>query len=279
MALFNEFSGKFFALFHSNTEYLPYLQGGLTFLSLCGLLYYGINDPIMLLGLILSVFVYFLTGCLGVTMTFHRYYSHASFEFIRKHLAEIFSVFGSMGGTGSLIGWKTLHRPHHRYADTPRDPHSPVVHGWKILFGAYQGKFNKWSIRDAGLDVVSNPLHKFIHQYYYALLFIWSSIVLRVGDWWGLMFGFIIPVAIQIWMSNLSNYMNHVGIGDRPYKTGGRDNSHNVWWLSLLTWGEGGGHNFHHKNPRSYSFVDVNLPIWKRLLMDPTGVMIELVKK
>lgn len=239
---------------HSNTDYIPFLQflgtgfivGALLF-DVGGSLWWWFLPPV----------VYFLTGCLGITRTYHRLLAHRSFR-APKWVEYVGSVLGALGGTGSPIGWVFLHRRHHRYADTPLDPHSPVHQGVSVLFGSYKAEFNKFEVRDLILD----PFHRFIHEYYYGLLLLWGTVLTLVGGFPLLMFGFIIPATIQIWMSNLSNYFNHSNFGNRDYETD--DNSRNIPCLKWLTWGEGSGHNYHHRFPHDWKF-DEN---WKN---DPTA--------
>lgn len=190
-----------------------------------------------------SVAVYFLTGCLGVTITYHRLLSHRSF-YMPKWMEYLFSVFGALGGTGSSIGWVLIHKLHHRYSDREGDPHSPHD-GIKTLFSLYTYKINLYSAR----NLLKSRFHLFLHQYYYLILAAWAGFLLLFG-WEVLLFGFIVPVAIQIWTSNISNYGNHLW-GYRNYKT--NENSRNTWWIALITWGEG-WHNNHHARPGSYTF-------------------------
>lgn len=261
---------------HSNTAYIPFIMIVSTLITILSVVFYW-GTTTLLWGLLLAYGVYFLTGCTGITMTFHRYASHSSFRFRYKWMEYLFSVFGALGGTGSLIGWTAVHKLHHKYSDTERDPHSPIHLGWRIFLGAYNIDFNKWTVRKWIVD----PFHRIVHEYYYGWLLLWGiflSIVSWLIGWPLVLFGFIVPVAIQIWMSNLSNYFNHSGVGERPFKTTKHDYSHNVWWLSLPTWGEGGGHNFHHRYAKSYSFVDPKIGFWKRLFRDPTGLVIEAVR-
>jgi fatty-acid desaturase len=192
----------------------------------------------------LSVFVYFLTGCLGITITYHRYLSHRSFK-MPKSLEYVFSILGALGGTGSTIGWVLVHRAHHRYSDKPGDPHSPHIGGWKNLFSIYDYKINLFHAK----KLLKSKFHIFLHKYYYLILALWAAFLLVIG-WKVLLFGFIIPVAIQIWASSISNFGNHLW-GYRNFNT--NENSRNTWWIAAITWGEG-WHNNHHARPWSYTF-------------------------
>ena len=79
----------FNSLLRSNTKYFIPLQITLTLVILWALIFGGFSWYWWVFGLI----GYFVTGCLGITVTFHRYLSHKSFK-ISKWLEYIFSFFG-----------------------------------------------------------------------------------------------------------------------------------------------------------------------------------------
>ncbi len=80
--------------------------------------------------LVLAV-TYALTG-LGITVGYHRLFTHRSFKTTRSVRALV-AVLGSMAVEGPLLEWVATHRKHHRFSDHPGDPHSPHVDhapGW-----------------------------------------------------------------------------------------------------------------------------------------------------
>jgi len=193
---------------------------------------------------IASIGAYFLTGCLGVTITFHRLLSHRSFS-MPKSMEYIFSFLGAMGGTGSTIGWIAVHNAHHKHSDTDHDPHNPHIIGASMLLSKYRYIFN---LRDAK-SLIKDKFHMFLHRYYYIIMIIWAGLLCLINIKLFL-FCFIVPAFLQIWASNISNYANHL-VGYRNYNTS--DNSQNTWWVSVITWGEG-WHNNHHAEPWMYTF-------------------------
>ena len=69
-----------------------------------------------------------LTG-LGVTVGFHRLFTHRAFATSRR-CAAVFAVLGSAAIEGPVISWVADHRKHHAFSDREGDPHSPHVdHG------------------------------------------------------------------------------------------------------------------------------------------------------
>ena len=91
-------------IFRANTSYFPYIQAIATAMIVY-MLFFAPSAEWWLL----SLAVYFLTGCLGITITFHRYLTHNSFKFRYKWMEYLFTFFGAIGGTGSSIGWVAVH--------------------------------------------------------------------------------------------------------------------------------------------------------------------------
>ena len=77
----------------------------------------------------LFVVTYILTGCLGITLSFHRQLSHRSFA-TPKWLEYALAYCGVMAVQGDPIEWASSHRYHHLHTDTPLDPHSPYEGFW-----------------------------------------------------------------------------------------------------------------------------------------------------
>src|SRR5882757_3048936 len=101
------------------------------------------NRAIGPLELALMVFFYVVT-CLGVTLGYHRMFTHRAFQSSRAFRA-IIAAMGSMAVQGSVITWVADHRKHHAFTDHEGDPHSPHLSGpgfWggvKGLWHAHMG--------------------------------------------------------------------------------------------------------------------------------------------
>ena len=246
-------------IFRANTSYFPYIQAVSTATFI-----YMLFQAVPLQWWLLSIAMYFLTGCLGITITFHRYLTHKSFKFRYKWMEYLFSFFGAIGGTGSSIGWVAVHNEHHKNADQPGDPHAPHNGFWNVIIPKYDFDMNKWAVR----SLITNKFHLALHNYYYLILLVWFALLFFVGGLNVLIFAGIIPVAFQIWASVLSNYGNH-SWGYRNFTT--KEDSRNTWWLAAITWGEG-WHNNHHAKPGKWDFQ------YKWWEIDPSAWVIRLVK-
>jgi stearoyl-CoA desaturase (delta-9 desaturase) len=194
---------------------------------------------------VLSIAVYFLTGCFGMTMTYHRLLSHKSWN-----APSWYEKFGTLCGTyglvGSSIGWVAVHREHHHHTDDEKDPHSPKHKGfvsvqWLSMFEKINPKY--------ALHLIKDPFHMFLHKYYF---FIHTGIFVVLGliSPMLLVSVYLVPAAMLWNAGSFINTLTHM-MGYRNYDT--KDCSTNIWWLGYFMWGEG-WHNNHHNQPNNSTF-------------------------
>lgn len=67
----------------------------------------------------IMAFFYVFTG-FGVTIGYHRLFTHRSFETSRP-MRVLFAIAGSMAIEGSVVTWVADHRKHHAFADEDGD--------------------------------------------------------------------------------------------------------------------------------------------------------------
>ena len=79
----------------------------------------------ILFGLIL----YYPFHQLGFSIGIHKLLSHASFE-PKSWYPKLSVVIGSICFFGDPVASVVIHRLHHKYADTDKDPHSPTQGRW-----------------------------------------------------------------------------------------------------------------------------------------------------
>jgi len=212
----------------------------------------------------LAIATYFVMSCLGITITFHRFLAHRSFEWKSSWLFRVFVLFGTLAGTGSPIGWVAVHKTHHTHSDTDADPHGPHL-GWRNFVPDYDGHVNYMTVR----SLLGSPYLYFLHNYASYVIIAYWLVLWGIGGMQLVAFMGLIPQALTIIMSVVSNYFSHK-IGYRNYKTD--DHSFNNWWLALPTWGES-WHNNHHAKPARASFSE---KWWE---IDISGLLIHLLAK
>ncbi|WP_371678197.1 acyl-CoA desaturase [Streptomyces sp. NBC_01276] len=211
----------------------------------------------------LMVFMYFLT-CHGITIGFHRYFTHGSFK-AKRPLRIALAVMGSMAVEGPLVRWVADHRKHHRYSDHEGDPHSPWRFGetvpalMKGLWWAHIGWLFDEEQTDQqkyAPDLIRDPAIRRISRDFVLWTVVSLAIPPLVGglvtmSWWGaftaFLWGSLVRVALLHHVTWSINSICHA-MGKRPFRS--RDRSGNVWWLAVLSCGES-WHNLHHADPTS----------------------------
>jgi hypothetical protein len=78
--------------------------------------------------------VFYVISGMGISMGFHRYFTHSSFK-ANRGLKNALAVAGTLAIEGPVLVWVADHRRHHKYSDKEGDPHSPWRFGedWKAL--------------------------------------------------------------------------------------------------------------------------------------------------
>jgi stearoyl-CoA desaturase (delta-9 desaturase) len=220
---------------------------------------WGLSWPDLVLGL-----VAYLVAGLGVTVGFHRYFTHGSFKAVRR-LRIVLAVAGSLAVEGDVIQWVADHRRHHAYADREGDPHSPWRYGASVT-GLFKGLLfahcgwlfqRQWSNRArfapdlvADRDVVRVD-RMFVPLVALSLLAPPAIGGLLAGSWRGALTAFfwasLVRVALLHHVTWSINSICHV-YGQRPFKTHTADRAANFWPLAVISFGES-WHNSHHADP------------------------------
>jgi stearoyl-CoA desaturase (Delta-9 desaturase) len=213
------------------------------------------------LGLLLGM--YALTA-LGITVGFHRLFSHRAFE--TNRVIQLFlAALGSMAAEGPLLKWVALHRCHHQYSDLPDDPHSPHQHG-QSLAGLLRGLWHAhvgWVFQADPPDLphyVKDLRQSRLLRTASALFPLWVAIGLLIptalgglltGTWMGAVLGLLWGGLARIFLVHhvtwSVNSVCHLW-GCRPFRT--NDHSRNNFLFGILALGEG-WHNNHHAFPTS----------------------------
>ncbi len=213
---------------------------------------------------LISLTIYFLTGCIGMNMTYHRLLSHRSWK-PPRFFEAIGATLGTLGLTGSSLAWCAVHRDHHQYADTIHDPHSPHHSTfWKVQF---LSMFYRPNLRRVP-DLIKSPIHRFLHKnYFFVQLF--YVLLLGLVDPFLIVSAYLFPAAI-LW--NAGSAVNSIGhlVGYKLFTC--KDESRNNWLLGYLVWGEG-WHNNHHRFPKKSYFGNR----WYEL--DVTGLLIKIFQR
>lgn len=110
---------------------------------------------------------YWVMVLFGITIGYHRCLSHRQVK-LSSFLETIVIYLGVISSACSPLSWSGLHRMHHAYSDTNKDPHSPNYKKWhEVLFSLYRVKQIP---RKFVLDLYKNPRVIFMHKYKWIIL-------------------------------------------------------------------------------------------------------------
>jgi stearoyl-CoA desaturase (delta-9 desaturase) len=177
-----------------------------------------------------------------ITAGYHRYFAHRAYR-----MGRVPQFLMALGGLTAVqqgpLWWAGNHRDHHRYADTDRDPHSPLrgfwwAHiGW-VLSGDYSHRDD-----DRIRDFARFPELRFLDRHDWIGPWGLGVASYLVAGWPGVVVGFF-GSTILLWHATFSvNSLAHM-VGRRRYAT--PDTSRNLWPLAIVTFGEGWHNNHHH---------------------------------
>ena len=230
--------------------------------------------------------MYVISGY-GVTLGFHRLLTHRSFQ-TYKPVEYALAIAGSVAVQGPVMSWVADHRKHHAHTDQEGDPHSPHGHGGGLK-GAVSGLWYAhmgWLFDRAGQaeharyarDLYEDRGMQVIHRTF--ALWVLAGLALPFG------LGYLIDgtlagaLTAALWGGPVRIFaLHHVTwsinsvchfFGTRRFDV--EDRSTNVFWLSLLSFGESWHHN-HHAFPRS---AQHGLRWWE---VDPTAWLIGAMKR
>jgi len=215
------------------------------------------------------------------TFFHHRYASHGAFE-MSKFWEKFFFLFSYVTQGSHYMSpraYAIMHRMHHAYTDTEKDPHSPnfsknifammwrtsmryrdIFSGKEVVEEKFQKNLPEWK----GFDRwASSPASRLLWVGIYILLFI----VFATAAWQFLLLPIVIVMgafhgAIINWFAHKFGYRNFIL----------KNTSQNLFSIDVLMLGES-YHNNHHKRPSSINFG------FRWHEMDPVYPVILLFKK
>ncbi len=189
-----------------------------------------------------ALLLHWVTGCLGITLGWHRLISHRSFQ-VPKWLEYFFVFCGTLACQHGPITWVGLHRHHHAFSDQSNDHHDSNKGFWWSHMG--------WMLRDVPAkremgrftrDISDDPVYLFFERYFLALQVALGVALYFLGGWPFVLWGIFVRLVVVYHCTWLVNSATHK-FGYRTYET--EDKSTNCWWVAVVTYGEG-WHNNHH---------------------------------
>jgi stearoyl-CoA desaturase (delta-9 desaturase) len=198
------------------------------------------------------LYTIFVTQLSAVFMSIyvHRSIAHKGVEF-HPVVSHIIRTWLWLTEGVIIKEWAEQHRWHHKFADTPQDPHKSLKHGVvKVAwFNFWQHVVSKFSERKESryrYSPTEDWADKNIYNKHYLLgLFLMLAIDVALFQWWGIVVWIIqmiwTPLGVSIGVNVLGHYC-----GYRNYNT--KDKSHNFFPFGFLVGGDE-FHNNHHHSP------------------------------
>jgi stearoyl-CoA desaturase (Delta-9 desaturase) len=208
--------------------------------------------------------VWYVVAGLGITVGFHRYFTHSSFK-AKRWLRVTLAVAGSFAVQGNIIQWVADHRRHHAFSDVEGDPHSPWRFGesvWGLTKGlgfAHMGWLFHRELSNRSRfapDLLADKDISRVDRLFPLLVSISLLAPAAVGglvtwSWQGALTAFfwagLVRVGLLHHITWSINSVCHV-YGERPFEVRQGDKASNFWPLAILSFGES-WHNLHHSDP------------------------------
>ncbi|MEM0981376.1 MAG: fatty acid desaturase [Cyanobacteria bacterium P01_H01_bin.58] len=220
-----------------------------------------------------ALLLHWLFGGIGICLGYHRLLSHRSFK-VPKWLEYAIATCGALAIQGGPIFWVGGHRRHHAFTeDRVQDPYSAKRGFWwsHFLWLVYPERttFNQHAYAKYAPDLMRQPFYRWLDKLFLVLQVPLAILLYALGGWSFVIYGIFVR-AVLLWHSTwFVNSATHRW-GYRTFHAD--DNARNLWWVSLLTYGEG-WHNNHHTYPRAAQTG------WRWWEIDVTWLTIRLLQR
>jgi len=200
--------------------------------------------------LVPTVLMFFVTGCLGITIGFHRLLAHASFKTFR-FCRFLFLLSASLSFFGGPIDWVGHHRRHHGHTEDSKDPHTPREGFWWAHFEWFF-VHHPFAAEQYAQDLKRDRMCVWFDRFWFIPPLLSFGVLYLVGQWsfheglaWVLWAG-AFRMVLMFHVTGFVNSWTHKW-GYRNFDT--PDDSRNSALIALFTFGEG-WHNNHHASQR-----------------------------
>ncbi|NJK27688.1 MAG: acyl-CoA desaturase [Coleofasciculaceae cyanobacterium SM2_3_26] len=224
----------------------------------------------------LALFLHWLFGGIGICLGFHRLLTHRSFQ-VPKFLEYAIAICGTLALQGGPIFWVSGHRQHHAFTeDVDKDPYSAQRGFWwsHVLWIFYprQEFFDRNNYRKYAPDLIQQDFYCWLDRHSLILQVPLAILLYAIGGWSFVIYGIFVR-SVLLWHSTwFVNSATHL----RGYRTfASNDGSCNLWWVSLLTYGEG-WHNNHHAHPHlaqtGWRWWEIDVTWWTIRALQAVGL-------
>lgn len=194
----------------------------------------------------------------AITAVYHRYLSHRSYS-APRWLVFLGAFAAASAAQRGPLWWAAHHRKHHRHSDKEGDAHSPLGgRFWWSHVGWFTTRRNFRTDLAQVKDLAAHAELRWLDRFDIAAPLTLLALLYALGEWLAgaapslgtnglqlVVFGFFVSTTLVFHVTSMVNSVCHL-FGRRAYAT--KDDSRNLPWLAVLTFGEG-WHNNHHWCP------------------------------
>lgn len=228
-----------------------------------------------------ALFLHWLTGSIGICLGYHRILTHRSLQ-VPQWLEYVLATIGLLALQGSPIFWVSAHRLHHAHTEDPdKDPYSASRGFWwsHVLWLLYYRPqfFDYEHFKQAVPDLERDAYYRWLCRNHLFLQIPLIVLLYALGGWSFIIYGIFVRIVVLWHCTWFVNSATHV-LGYRTFEM--KDGSRNLWWVGLLTYGEG-WHNNHHAHPRvakaGYRWWEIDMTWWVIRLLQILGLAQKVV--
>ncbi|KAB8314123.1 acyl-CoA desaturase [Tolypothrix campylonemoides VB511288] len=227
------------------------------------------------------IFLHWLFGSIGICLGYHRLLTHRSLQ-VPKWLEYAIAILGALAMQGGPIFWVAGHRLHHAHTEDPdKDPYSSQRGFWwsHMLWIFYPRPefFEEQHYKKFASELYRDPFYCWLNRYFLLLQIPVGVLLYALGGWSFVIYGVFLR-AVVLWHSTwFINSAAHLR-GYRSFQL--KDNSRNLWWAAILTYGEG-WHNNHHAHPNvakaGYDWWEIDMTWWAIKVLQTLGLAKKVV--
>lgn len=229
----------------------------------------------------ITILLHWFLGSIGICLGYHRLLSHRSFQ-VPKWLEYVIALIGAAALQGGPIFWIAGHRLHHAHTeDEEKDPYSARKGFWwsHMLWILYPKSdfFDSDRYFRYAPDLARDPFYLWLDKYFLLLQIPVGVGLYLLGGWSYVIWGMCVR-SVFLWHSTwFINSVTHMW-GYRTFET--NDNSRNLWWAAIVTYGEG-WHNNHHAYPNvakaGWRWWEVDVTWWAIQVLRALGLATKVV--
>jgi fatty-acid desaturase len=229
----------------------------------------------------ITILLHWFLGSIGICLGYHRLLSHRSFQ-VPKWLEYVIALIGAAALQGGPIFWIAGHRLHHAHTeDEEKDPYSARRGFWwsHMLWILYPKSdfFDADKYFRYAPDLARDPFYLWLDKYFLLLQIPVGVGLYLLGGWSYVIWGMCVR-SVFLWHSTwFINSVTHMW-GYRTFET--NDNSRNLWWAAIVTYGEG-WHNNHHAYPNvakaGWRWWEVDVTWWAIQVLRALGLATKVV--